>query len=46
MFLGYEIDGVMQKEAPDWLRKKMADAIAEALHVTFVDQGSKDEKAG
>jgi hypothetical protein len=46
MFLGYEIDGVLQKKPPDWLRKKMADAIAETLHVTFVEQVSEDEKAG
>ncbi len=46
MFLGYEIDGVVQQEPPDWLREKMSAVIAEVLHVTFVKQGNEVKAAG
>lgn len=45
MFLGWEIDGVMYKEAPEWVKEKVTEVLAEVNgYIVVVDPEVK--KAG
>ncbi len=41
MFKGYEIDGVLQQEPPEWLRDKITEVLAEEFDCVIADDEDK-----